>query len=187
MVDRRRNRGDFLMRWVWLGAAVLAGCASQVTDDPREGGRPDARRDGMAPWTDPDGAIDVSVRDVLTYDVFREDVCGGDAGAGVRMYECDPFAPTTGCPSGEGCYPSIEYPSEPCDREIYRAQCRPVGVIPVDGFCGGGEVCAPGLACFVTGAGNRCLALCRIDGGEPRCPRGRVCEPTDLPDFGACD
>ena len=37
-----------------------------------------------------------------------------------------------------------------------------------------------------TAAGNRCLALCRLNGATPLCPRGAVCEPTDLPDFGVC-
>lgn len=168
-------------------AIVATGCASRVagfSDSNVEDSRPDG-------WVRTDGGDvprDVRYRDVpIEYDVFREDACAPEAGMGIRMYDCDPFRPTATCPPGQACYPFIEYPEGRCGREVYRAVCLPAGTTPVDGFCTGGEACEPGSACFVTGAGNRCLRLCRLDGGEPRCPRGQVCEPTDLPDFGACD
>lgn len=178
------------MRWgivVGWWVVLSAGCAARVMG-VGDGDTDGARLDGGPGAGGGDAGRDVRYRDVpVTYDVFREDACAPEAGAGVRMYDCDPFRPTDSCPAGQSCYPYIDYPEGRCGREVYRAVCLPAGTIPVDGFCGGGEACAPGLACFVTGAGNRCLRLCRIDGGEPSCPRGQVCEPTDLPDFGACD
>lgn len=179
----------------WVFAALscggsVTGCASRVGFE--DGGALDARSDARHPLVDDggDAADGPRLRDVpITYDVYREDACAPEAGMGVRMYTCDPFNPYVGCPAGEACYPFIDYPDGPCGREVYRAECRPVGTVPMDGFCGGGAegTCAPGLTCFVTGAGNRCLTLCRIDGSGAPCPRGQVCEPTDLPDFGACD
>lgn len=133
---------------------------------------------------------DATLRDVPVIDrdvTFREDACPPVTGPAVRMYDCDPLATRSGCGPGEGCYTTIEYPPMPCAREIYRAICIPAGSTPVNSPCGSGDECVPGSACFVTGAGNRCLRLCRTDGTEPSCPRGQVCEPTDSPDIGACD
>ena len=170
-----------------LCAIVSSGCASRVVGEG-DGAPGDGRTDGMVVPDGTDVGVDIPYRDVpITYDVFREDTCPGDAAAGERMYNCDPFNPTVGCPDGQACYPYIEYPMGVCGHEIYHADCTPVGSTPIDGFCNTGIECGPGLTCFVTGSGNRCLALCRIDGSPPQCPRGRVCEPTDDPDFGACD
>jgi hypothetical protein len=168
-------------------ATVSAGCASRVVGDGD--GSADARTDAGPIVRDGDDVgVDIPYRDVpIQYDVFRGDVCPGDAAPGVRMYTCDPFAAVSGCDTGMACYPWIEYPGTQCGSEIYHADCMMVGTTPVDGFCTGSGECAAGLTCFVTGSGNRCLQLCHIDGSDPQCPRGRVCEPTDLPDFGACD
>ncbi|MEI8258468.1 MAG: hypothetical protein WCJ30_22570 [Deltaproteobacteria bacterium] len=166
-------------------ATLGNGCASRVVGDG-DGSIGDARTDRGPNAADGGDTVDVPYRDVpVQYDVYREDACPGDAAAGVRMYTCDPFAVVSGCADGQGCYPWIEYPSVPCGSEIYHADCMPVGPTPIDGFCTSGGECTGGLACFVTGSGNRCLQLCHIDGTDPQCPRGR--EPTDLPDFGACD
>lgn len=175
-----------LLVTIFTGSAT--GCASRVVGDADDGG-PDGRRDGGAGSVDvPDAQPDVRYRDVPpAYDVFREDACTGDVGPGVRMYDCDPLRSPSGCAPGEGCYPFIEYPEGVCGREVYRAMCMMAGSGPVDSFCTTGMECAPGLTCFVTGSGNRCLRLCNTSGGEPACPRGQVCEPTDLPDIGACD
>ena len=178
---------NYRMTALFTMLTLVTGCAARVIgegDGAIEAGRADVRLSSDAADTGPD----VQFRDVpVPYDVFREDVCVPEGGRGMTSYECDPFNPTRDCAAGTACYPFIEYPSVPCGQEIYRATCVPAGTIPVDGFCTGGERCAPGLTCFVTGSGNRCLHLCRIDGSEPLCPRGQICQATDLPDFGACD
>ena len=173
-----------MRRAIWLCGMLALGCASTVDGtggadggDPR--GDAAARRDAAA------DARDVPYFDANAYDVYREDACPGDRPTAQRAYECDALA-GAGCPAGEGCYAFIEYPPVRCGSETYRARCFPVGAVAPGMFCRTGTECVAGAGCFVTGAMNRCLRLCRLDGAEPRCPRGTVCEPTDLPDFGAC-
>jgi len=172
---------------VLVCAAVLAACAARVGPENTDGAPTDGRADAAGNRDVADAARDVSYRDTLAYDAYREDACNPDARSTMRVFECDPFRPTVGCPAGEGCYASVTYPDGPCGREVYGARCIAAGAVPANGFCMGSTECQPGHGCFVTGSGNRCLRLCRIDGGEPSCLRGQVCEPTDLPDFGACD
>jgi hypothetical protein len=173
-----------------LCALLASGCAARVVGFGDGAPSGDGRGDGGSMDPGDDAGDDVRYRDVpVTYDVYREDACAPESGDAVRMYDCDPFdQASSGCAAGEACYPYIDYPMGPCGHEVYRATCEPAGTGAVDAFCGlGGQQCAAGLGCFVTGSGDRCLALCRLDGSPPQCPRGRVCEPTDLPDFGACD
>ena len=175
-------------RWL-LGvcAIVLTHCASRVVGIG-DGAPGDGRGDGLSFTDGGEVGVDIPYRDVpIPYDVYFEDTCPSDATMGERQYTCDPFNPTVGCMAGTACYPYIEYPTGVCGHEIYHADCAAVGTTPIDGFCNDGIECAAGETCFVTGSGNRCLALCRIDGSGTPCPRGRVCEPTDIPDFGACD
>jgi hypothetical protein len=92
----------------------------------------------------------------------------------MRAYECDPFA-GAGCPAGDGCYAFIEYPTARCGSETYRAQCFAAGTTGQGRFCQSGSECAPGSGCFITGAMNRCLRLCRLDGSGDPCPRAARC------------
>jgi hypothetical protein len=174
-----------MRRVIGLLGCFSLGCASTVdgTGGPFGGGGPGAdaglRRDAA-----PD-ARDVPYFDTNAYDVFREDACPGTRPPAQREYECDPLG-GEGCPADQGCYAYIEYPTVRCGSEIYRARCFEAGTTATGMFCRSGTECTAGAGCFVTGAMNRCLQLCRLDGAEPRCQRGTVCEPTDLPDFGAC-
>ena len=165
-------------------AMVATGCAASVRAEPDGGAMDGSRNDGATE----DAGRDVRYRDVPAPlpDTFRDPPCPDGSTEGVRQYNCDPFASNT-CGPGEACYPFIEYPMGRCAREIYHAECVPAGTVPVGMPCGMGGACVGGAGCFATGAGTRCLQLCRIDGTAPQCPRGAVCEPTDLPDFGACD
>ncbi|MDP3278900.1 MAG: hypothetical protein Q8Q09_27155 [Deltaproteobacteria bacterium] len=167
-------------------ATLSASCAARVDPERDDGGRGDAL-DGSV-TTGEDAGRDVRFRDVPIppEDVFREPPCPDGSTDGVRMYSCDPLT-QRGCSAGEACYPYIEYPMGRCAREIYRAECVQAGTSQPGSACEGSQSCVAGSTCFATGAGTRCLRLCRLDGTEPRCPRGAVCEPTDIPDFGACD
>ncbi|MDB4931310.1 MAG: uncharacterized protein JWM10_3794 [Myxococcaceae bacterium] len=169
-----------------LLASISIGCASTIDGTGGPDGGPGARVDGAN--RDGGGADvrDVPYFDTSAYEVFREDACPGTRPPAQRAYECDPLAGGE-CPAGEGCYAFVEYPTARCGSETYRARCFEVGTTAPGEFCRGGTECAAGAGCFVTGAMNRCLRLCRLDGAEPRCQRGTVCEPTDLPDFGACE
>lgn len=188
ITTRRTPRTTTVLTALFACATLGTGCASRVVGNG-DGTPGDARPDRGANVPDGgDTGVDIPYRDVpVEYDVYRGDTCPGDAAQGVRMYTCDPFQALSGCTDGMACYPWIEYPSTVCGSEIYHADCAVVGVTPIDGFCTTGGECAAGLTCFVTGSGDRCLQLCHIDGTNPQCPRGRVCEPTDIPDFGACD
>lgn len=169
-----------------LVTVLSLGCASAVTPTGTDlDGGLAARLDRAALRDGADARADIPYFDTNAYDIFREDACPGARPPPMRDYQCDPFAQRS-CPAGEGCYASIEYPTVRCGSETYRAQCLPAGSTAPGRFCTSGTQCTPGSGCFVTGAMNRCLQLCRVDTTGVPCPRGTVCEPTDLPDFGAC-
>lgn len=174
-----------MLRVISLLAWATLGCASTVDGTGGLDGGPGGRGDGAASRDLGGDVRDIPYFDVRVYDVFREDACGGARPPAQRAYECDPIV-GGGCPAGDGCYAFIEYPSVRCGSETYRAMCFQEGSNQPGTFCRSGTECTAGAGCFVTGAMNRCLRLCRLDGTEPRCQRGTVCEPTDLPDFGAC-
>jgi hypothetical protein len=113
-----------------------------------------------------------------------------DATAPPPEFECDPLGPNT-CPEGQACYPFINYPSKPCDFEVYGASCAKAGFTQQGEPCGqvtpgSVSLCAPGLSCFITGQGTECLKLCQITGPNV-CPPGLLCLPTDVEGVGACD
>ncbi len=132
-----------------------------------------------------DTGVDIPYFDTNVYDVYRGNPCPGTPPPPVRMYTCDPLN-TSSCPAGQSCYPSIDYPTMVCGVETYRTDCFPAGTSGQDTFCMFGTQCRVGFSCFVTGAMNRCLRLCRLDGRPPQCDNGTVCEISDIPDFGAC-
>jgi hypothetical protein len=168
-----------------LLAWLAAGCATTVdaaADDVGEGARDDrpvAERDGGAPR-------DVAYFDAGAYEIFRDPPCPTARPAPQRAYECEPLR-QTGCAVNQGCYVYVDPPAERCGVETYRARCFREGARTQGQFCAGGSECALGFSCFITGAMNRCLRLCRLDGSGAPCERGLVCQPTDLPDFGACN
>jgi hypothetical protein len=170
-----------------LVALLTVACASTVDGDlSLDAGRDASRNDRPGVSRDvPDARVDVPFFDTAVYDVFRDPPCPSPRPAPRRDYVCDPVR-GTGCEVGEGCYAFIEYPSVRCGVETYRSVCAPAGTTPAGEFCRSGNECRSGFGCFVTGAMNRCLRLCRLDGTGTPCDRGQVCEPTDLPDFGAC-
>ncbi len=166
-----------------LLAVVATGCASTLDGGSAEvaQGRPDAATaDGDVPAPLGDAAVVTG-----GYDVFAADVCPGGRPPALRQYRCDPFAERA-CPRGYTCRPFVDPPTVACGAETYRAECFVDGRVAVGGFCQLGTDCAADTACFTTAAANRCLRLCRLDGTAPACPRGTVCEPTDLPNIGAC-
>ena len=168
------------MRPAWLTLAWLAaGCASTVD------GASD-RVDGAPVDNGDAGARDVAYFDASAYEIFRDPPCPDGGAAPRRVYECDPLR-QTGCPVRQGCYVYVDPPADRCGAETYRARCFGEGARTQGQFCTGGAECAVGYSCFITGAMNRCLRLCRLDGGGAPCARGLVCQPTDLPDFGACN
>lgn len=181
---RAHRQPMVIARGAVLLSAALSACAASVSPERDAGAMDSARIDG----TTGDAGRDVRFRDVPDPlpDTYVDPPCPDGSTEGVRQYNCDPFS-SRGCEPGQACYPYIEYPMGRCAAEVYRTDCFSAGTLPVGSPCGSSGFCEPGSSCFATGAGTRCLRLCRIDGTPPQCPRGAVCEPTDLPDFGACD
>jgi hypothetical protein len=105
----------------FLGILLFVGCGGSVTIDPggaggtggsggtgasgrggRDAGRPDAR----------DGA---AARDATSD--YTDDLNCPPFDDPPPERECDPFAAQSGCARGEACYPFVDYPTGPCDRE----------------------------------------------------------------------
>lgn len=104
----------------------------------------------------------------------------------VPVYDCDPYAQGNGdCAPSEGCYIYVLYPSEPCGLESYGSLCNPAGPGAQGDECWGGQDCGGGYSCVVSGAGNQCVQLCKLE-GQSGCPAGLVCEPIDVEGFGGC-
>lgn len=109
-----------------------------------------------------------------------------DAPPPIYDLQCDPYDQDNGdCGLGEGCYIYVQYPTEPCGQEIYGAYCFPEGSGGQGAPCGGGQDCAAGFVCVVSGSGNQCIQLCHLSGPDG-CPPGLVCEPIDVEGFGGC-
>lgn len=107
-----------------------------------------------------------------------------DAAAPPPTKECEPFATPTGCPAGQGCYPFVQYPSGPCEKEQHGTFCAPGGTGKQGDPCGG-ELCAIGHVCVVTGVGTQCVKMCSPT-GPSSCPPGLFCVPVDVEGIGGC-
>ena len=143
----------------------------------------DARKDGAK-----DGAAGKDAgKDQWQKDALPDYVDPGcpDAPPPVIDNQCDPLHPNPyDCPEGEACYPYVISPLEPCEAEIYGAQCEYAGTGQQNDPCYG-EPCAPKHTCVITGAGIMCVRLCdlKVPGS---CPEGMVCEPIDVLGYGGC-
>lgn len=170
------------MLLVSLAALAAFACSSATPLRDRDAG--DGGSDGAilpdgAPW--PDSGVwwpDAAPPDIGP-------ACP-DPGPPRMELECDVLA-QEGCPPGLACYGWTETPIDPCEREVYRTSCFTPGTGGAGAPCGDAGWCAAGLECFITGEGTQCLYVCAITGGEPRCPAGHICRPTDIPGIGACD
>jgi len=179
------------MKWAFAFAILAVGCGGTVIDDdvqyddagnPILDGGPDARRDAKVD-SGRDGSRDTSVGDSEP-DTWIDPMCP-DAPAPKPEYKCDPLkTPPGDCPKGQGCYPWVEYPDDPCEHEIYRTGCFAVGTGTQGDPCSG-AMCAAGYACVASGAGNVCVKLCK-PGTPGVCPEGLVCHTTDVPGVGGC-
>ncbi|MCC6524769.1 MAG: hypothetical protein IT373_19080 [Polyangiaceae bacterium] len=172
---------------VWVPALAVAqpGCSSVVEiTDTRDGGNgeggflfidapADAPPDGPAPADAPSDYVDPGCP---------------DAGPPIQDFQCDAYHQGNGdCAPGEACYIYVQYPdpSEPCGQEIYGSFCYPAGSGTQGSPCGGGQDCAAGYVCVITGSGTQCVQLCPLVGND-NCPPGYVCEVIDVEGFGGC-
>ena len=100
--------------------------------------------------------------------------------------ECDPLADDPGCPSGQSCFPFVDYPTSPCEVERYGARCAPAGS-GVQGQSCADTPCAADYICLSTGRGTMCARLCGLSPDAPDvCDPGLLCLPVDIEGFGGC-
>lgn len=116
-------------------------------------------------------------------DRFVEQGCG-DVPERIAEMDCDPFQPLDGCATGQGCQPYVQYPSSPCEPEVYGARCDWVGTGTQGESCSL-YPCAAGYLCIATGQGTQCARICdlSVDSG---CPPGLVCGSIDIEGIGTC-
>jgi hypothetical protein len=121
------------------------------------------------------------------FDAYVDPGCP-DVGAPVEIKECDPFATTSTCPVGQGCYPFVDHPfGAGCDAQTFGTTCRPSGTGQQGDSCGSAEQsCAAGFVCVVgSQPGKHCVKLCPIS-GQKVCPAGLICGELDVEGYGVC-
>ena len=180
---------------VAFSVAALASCGGAVTEDrgsagqggtggsfaPGRGGT--SGKGGSAGARDGGKDARADARDAGND--YVEDLNCPDVPPVPPRRECDPFATRSGCAPGMGCYPFVEYPTGPCDKEDYGTACRVPGNSRQGESCGSGSQCAAGFVCVITGQGTQCVELCQL--GQPgQCPPGLFCVPIDVEGFGGC-
>lgn len=185
------RRSFFLLALSWfvlpatVGSAFASGCGPSIDTVEQGGGGVGGLGTGAGSTTS--GTISTGGKDGGK-DALPDYVDPGcpDAGPPLMLYDCDPFNQGNGdCGPGEGCFIYVDYPNEPCGQETYGAVCIPEGFGHQGDACNGGQDCAGGFVCVVSGSGNQCIELCHIVGPN-ECPPGLVCEPIDVEGFGGC-
>lgn len=190
------------LTWVVASAFfALAGCGgTSESGTERSGGVPNGRADnqvdaGLPP--DPDATVNKPPRvpppqiasprgtqrppDEPT--PFEDPGCPA-VPAPVEDRQCDPLALDSGCEIGFGCFPYVDYPTDPCAPEIFGTRCRAQGTGTQGQECAMGG-CAEGYLCVATGQGTQCARLCKFP-GQGQCDPGLVCGSVDIQGFGVC-
>lgn len=88
------------------------------------------------------------------------------------------------CPAGQGCFPFVNYPANPCEPETFGTRCEPVGDA-VQGQSCVRRNCADGFLCVSTGGGTQCAQICELPGPNT-CAAGLICGSVDIEGFGVC-
>jgi hypothetical protein len=177
------------------GLALAVACGGQVEDTPLpEGSDADGGLFGVgggSAWQQWDGGsiTDWDAQQAALQDVrsdYVEPICP-DAGPPPVLEECELFASYSTCPSGQACYPFVQYPDpdDNCAQEVYGTICADEGYATQGEPCSAGD-CAGGHMCVLTGEGTQCVELCPVF-GENTCPPGFICTPIDVaPGIGGC-
>ena len=167
-------------------AAGAAGCGGGIETSPDTDGGGGSNPSGTGVFVGPGTGSGQHVGSGA--DALPDYVDPGcpDAGPPDTKYECDPYHQDNGdCAFGQACDIFVKYPTEPCGQEVYGASCVMAGTGHQGDSCGGGDECAAGYICVVSGSGTQCIKLCELT-GDDGCPSGLVCEPVDVQGFGGC-
>lgn len=97
---------------------------------------------------------------------------------------CSPFETESSCFGDWSCFPYVEYPSAPCEPELYGTRCEPVGPGQQGDDCRS-ETCAAGFLCIASGQGTVCAELCPLPGPNT-CAPGLICGSVDIRGYGVC-
>lgn len=171
-----------------LSAMLSAGCGTQVTfAEPSAGGGGEA---GAGGYTFINGSSTSSVPTLPPDDDDTpppiDDPGCPDKPPPKHDFQCDPYSQGNGdCLAEEACYIFVNYPSEPCGQEIYGAFCSFAGPGSQGDACNGAFDCGAGFVCVISGSGNQCIELCKLE-GVSGCAPGMICEPIDVEGFGGC-
>jgi hypothetical protein len=185
-----KGRAGWLVGVFPAFVAALVGCGGTVYSSDPGGGDAEADAPVDAPGWDAADAADAAKpdADASSIDAFDEYVDPGcpDAPPPSTAFVCDPLAPPPGdCAEGEACYPYVQYPSAPCEAEVYGSYCRVAGIQTQGEICGSGDDCAAGFVCVVSGSGTQCVRLCSLT-DPSSCPNGQICGPIDVVGMGGC-
>jgi len=152
------------------------GVNPQPTDEPQ----PSSDVPTIAPTSQPPAP---APSDDELGDPFEEEQCP-DVPQRVERSECDPLGAPEQCPTNQGCYPYVHYPTSRCEPERFGTRCDTAGPGQQGDHCSG-QRCAHGYLCVVTGRGTECAELCRMPGPNT-CPDGLICGSLDIDGFGVC-
>jgi hypothetical protein len=178
-------RGECVVIACWVAmfgcggeADIDVGRRSSVIPTPGESRTPDAGANDAAgpslPPTDPPEPPP-----------FDEPGCP-PARVPPELRQCDPLAPVSGCPADQACFPIVNYPTGPCEVELFGTVCLPAGPGTQGDPCST-EGCAADHICVSTGRGTQCVRLCGFGPAAPSvCAPGLLCLPIDIEGFGGC-
>jgi hypothetical protein len=178
---------------LWTASVVAAAaCGSTAERETRSSGVPDGYTTsspssvGAAPLPSPG---EVRERPALPpeaaaeLDVFDDPGCPRVVEP-IEQHDCDPLLPTQGCNSGRECFPYVDYPSGPCEPEIFGSRCELPGPGVQGDWCDF-VGCRGGFLCVASGRGTVCAQLCALP-GENTCAPGLICGSVDIKGYGVC-
>ncbi|HSC87948.1 MAG TPA: hypothetical protein VLC09_11780 [Polyangiaceae bacterium] len=181
-----KRTGAVWSGWVLLIVATSGACGgSYVEDEGTDATYPDDSASGGLPGSG--GRVGVGGAPATGGVPYEEEPCP-EVPPPEPYIECDPLDPWNGCDVYEGCYATLEYPTDRCGRPRYVSYCAYAGSGTQGDLCDSDLDCQPGYMCVVgAAAGARCGQLCLSSSPDTKpCPVGLICGETDVPGFGVC-
>ncbi len=175
---------------ILAGLAWLCACGSQPEQPVlvrQAGSEPAAAAEEPPAEREPDaGAPGGSpVEEEEPIEAFTDIECPPPPPAEASL-ACDAFNEPSGCAEGFACFPTVIYPTGPCEVERFGTVCAPAGEGRHGEQCET-QRCSANHVCVSTGRGTFCVQMCGFEEpGATRCPAGLLCQPIDIEGFGGC-